>query len=62
MPLPYKHRLFVGAGLQHVHSVSYGKQGTSQHEHACYLLQAAFLLRFFFDNEDEGDMFLRNIG
>jgi hypothetical protein len=29
---------------------------------ACYLLQAGFLLDLFFDHEDGGDMFLRNVG
>jgi hypothetical protein len=31
-------------------------------EHACYLLQAGYLLALFFDPEDGGDMFLRNAG
>jgi hypothetical protein len=29
---------------------------------ACYLLHAGFLLGFFFDPEEGGDMFLRNVG
>jgi hypothetical protein len=29
---------------------------------ACYMLHACFLLGLFFDHEDGGDMFLRNIG
>jgi hypothetical protein len=29
---------------------------------ACYLLHAGFLFGLFFDPEDEGDMFLRNVG
>jgi hypothetical protein len=33
------------------------KQGT-----ACYLLHPRFLLGLFFDPEDGGDMFLRNVG
>jgi hypothetical protein len=28
----------------------------------CYLIQAGFLLPLFFDTEDGGDMFLRNVG
>jgi hypothetical protein len=29
---------------------------------ACYLLHASFLIDLFFDPEDGGDMYLRNIG
>jgi hypothetical protein len=29
---------------------------------ACHLLHTGFLLGFFFDPEDGGDMFLRNVG
>jgi hypothetical protein len=29
---------------------------------ACYMLHAGFLLGLFFDLEDRGDMFLRNVG
>jgi hypothetical protein len=29
---------------------------------ACYLFHAGFLLGLFFGPEDEGDMFLRNVG
>jgi hypothetical protein len=29
---------------------------------ACYLLHVGFLLGLFFEPEDEGDMFLHNIG
>jgi hypothetical protein len=29
---------------------------------SCYLLHAGFLLRLFFDPEDGGDIFLRNVG
>jgi hypothetical protein len=28
----------------------------------CYLLHADFLLRLFFDPEDGGEIFLRNVG
>jgi hypothetical protein len=29
---------------------------------ACCLLRAGFLLRLFFDHEDGGDIFIRNVG
>jgi hypothetical protein len=29
---------------------------------ACYMLHADFLRDLFFDPEDEGDIFLRNVG
>jgi hypothetical protein len=35
---------------------------TNQHNSACYLLHASFLLDLFFDLDDVSDMFLRNIG
>jgi hypothetical protein len=31
-------------------------------EHASYLLHVGFLLGLFFDPEDEGNLFLRNVG
>jgi hypothetical protein len=31
-------------------------------EYLCYLFHAGFLLGLFFDSEDGGDMFLRNVG
>jgi hypothetical protein len=57
----------VGVGLEDVQSSFYGTEGSStyvseDHEYACYLLQAGFLLGLFIDPEDGGDMFLRNIG
>jgi hypothetical protein len=32
------------------------------HPSSCYLLHAGFLIRLFFDPENVGDMFLRNVG
>jgi hypothetical protein len=29
---------------------------------ACCLLRARFLISLFFDSDDEGDIFLRNVG
>jgi hypothetical protein len=34
----------------------------SVENHAKHLLHAGFLLTFFFDPEDGGDMFFRNVG
>jgi hypothetical protein len=39
-------------------AIALNKQDTS---FACYLLHAGFLLGLFFDSEDGGDMFFRNV-
>jgi hypothetical protein len=41
---------------------SESKNKPSRNLQSCYLLHAGFLLGLFFDPEDAGDMFLRNIG
>jgi hypothetical protein len=41
---------------------SSGPKNKQNKSSACYLRHARFLHRLLFDHEDEGDLFLRNVG
>jgi hypothetical protein len=59
-PLSFNRR-FGGTYRPHLQGRR-NKVSKNQHEAGSYLLQAGFFLGSFFDPEDVGDMFLRDVG